>query len=266
MASTRLALDTPEASLVTLPLPDGTTFRAHANVDQRTVGGWDGFAAIEDTFHEPPLHTFEVAISSDLLAIDEGQEPEAFAATWDAIGSMLRLSHAPDLFTPESAVLARLEVSEIAAHIAEQAGGWWEVMDYLGDTMRAAWPLVEGLQEDIEPTLLSGSLLWFRKLGVHPAVRGQALGAKLMAHALWALSRAPGDLAILDAAPIASWFDARTPRQTVRGVRALRGYYSRVGFTTYREKGVRREPSLMYLRFGEFGIPVDGLGEMTRPG
>jgi hypothetical protein len=56
----------------------------------------------------------------------------------------------------------------------------------------------------------------------HPLMRGQGIGACLMAHALWAVQRSTSDLAILEAYPEKTIFETECPPRNVRAVSKLR--------------------------------------------
>jgi hypothetical protein len=70
------------------------------------------------------------------------------------------------------------------------------------------------------------------------AIRGQRLGARLLAHALQVLGRSSSDVTILEAAPTWSIYDPPAPgecrpdlpEQPPESIAALVRYYERVGF------------------------------------
>jgi len=75
-------------------------------------------------------------------------------------------------------------------------------------------------------------------------------------HALWALRRASGDLAVLETYPIASIFDAVAPRPTRRDIRRLVWYYERLGFQrSYPGTPIRVRAVAMHLQFGLWPLP-----------
>lgn len=112
--------------------------------------------------------------------------------------------------------------------------------------------------------LIDGSLFYIRGLFVHPAFQGQRLGARLLAHTLWAMQRSTGDTAILLAKPVQNFFAPDDPACGVEEIRRLVQYYRRLGFTRADPRAPIRpdEPVAMYALFGESRLPFRGIGEL----
>jgi GNAT superfamily N-acetyltransferase len=126
----------------------------------------------------------------------------------------------------------------------------------------AAW-LAGELENDFSAEVLSATLrpaeppstiFVYRVLQVHPAVRGQRVGARLIAHALLALGRHETDAALLEALPIPSIWDPLRPHELPAtcdpaGVEALARHYARLGFQPAPTLGGTWHPGAMWLSY-----------------
>ena len=86
----------------------------------------------------------------------------------------------------------------------------------LGSDTHLPWPkswttFLLGDSAHMGPTLIDGSLFLIRQLEVHPAFRGQRIGARLLLHALLKLGRGTGDVAVGLVKPIRSMFEIGEP-------------------------------------------------------
>ena len=167
--------------------------------------------------------------------------------------------------------MARVALEDFPATTctALTGGNWFDWLDAIGDDGQTC---IAGLVHDltseegdaeamhVESPLIHGSLFWLRRLDVHPKLRGQEIGARLMPQALWTVRRVSGDLAVLEAFPTESLFDVAAPTRTASAVRRLVSYYERVGFRRSRpSERIRCAAVGMHVQFGTFGLPVLGL-------
>ena len=189
----------------------------------------------------------------------------------------LSLPHVPEVLDRDRLLVARLEVAEHREIICQTlcGGSWFEYLDAIGDD---GGTLMTGIVVDLAgydkpidedrdgmPPLIEGSLFWFRSLGLHPAFRGQNIGARLLAHALFHLHRCEFDLAVLEAFPMKTIFDSKVPPRTVAAVRKLVSYYEWVGFKRSRpEERIRCRAVPMHSYFGSLGLPVRGFPGFSR--
>lgn len=252
------------SQVVTLRLDDGRVFEVSPNVIQTARVEWYGIADTEGLFDYGVTHRFDVVLERELFKIPRNDpDPDE---TWQSLRTAFKVKRVrprPKDFrdSPGEIWLAYLEVAELPSHIVNQASFWADACDMMGDTLRWGIDIVDNISEGFdvwhEQALVEGALIWPRVLGVHPRARGQDLGIRLLAHALWALHRSSDDVAILEAAAISTYFDGKAKvEQTPASFRALCRYYGRLGFRRWfvKQRAESKGGSIMVLRLGEVGI------------
>lgn len=173
------------------------------------------------------------------------------------------IRHNPDILNDERLVVAQLEIEEYPAHFYERQD-WRYITDVDSEGDELGNMLDELIDEDRDYTdgfsLNEGAFLWPRTLAVHPKLRGQGLGVRLLAHGLWALHRSVGDVAGFAVGRIQSCFDTKRWTWNGRGGKSrMFRYYGQIGFRRW------KRTDLVYLILGERGIRVNGLGGLSNP-
>ncbi len=179
---------------------------------------------------EPIRHTIDFVVEAR-----GDHEP----AAWDVVAALPHIPVKLDQQAGQIAVIGRLTVEEYPlsrASCMERPIYEW-IGEHDGGLESVVYAIANDERDDYQGELIDGSLFWYRELHVHPAVRGQRLGARLLAHALLALSRTSSDVTILEAAPVLSIYAPtpnelrpRFPPQPPESMTALVRYYSRLGF------------------------------------
>jgi GNAT superfamily N-acetyltransferase len=247
-----------EVSGTEVQLPDGGP-AVEPTIRQRCVTRYNGFADLDSLFDAPPIsHEIDVTISRWVLETEEGDPWSWLAAA----------------FEPESSdgeewvTIASAQVDELPARFRWDLNTtWFDWLDSMDDDLAVVGEFADDLTErDDCMALLSGSLLYVRKVEVHPAFYGQQIGARLVAHSLWSLSRSDGDVAMLLAKPMKGRFHPEKPDCSAAAIRRLAGYYRRMGFVRSRPRERFRDdgPVLMHALIGEFTLPFRGLGGMGK--
>lgn len=202
--------------------------------------------------------------------VEPRQRPRDYARRWRELVAPYAISGARPPLRRGRLVLAELRLDEAPAIVREAARvSWFDWLDSIDSECAAIGGVVDRLLEEGslsgESVLCTGSLLIPRRLGVHPLVRGEALGAKLLAHALWVLSRSTGDLAVLTALPARTRFEPKEPPRTAAAIQGLVRYYERLGFERSEpEQPIRKgTPVIMHRWVGGQGLPVLGLPGLT---
>jgi GNAT superfamily N-acetyltransferase len=194
---------------------------------------------------------------------------ERYALTAQRALTRLQQEHAPDVLshsTPMSyrigldgedrsgsyrgTLVASVVFDEFrASHVGSRSPNGEAWFWYLDGQEVPQYTAMEALIRDVvdharglgERPMSRGSLWWVRALHVHPRCRGEQLGGRLLAHALWELVRGPRDLVVLEAHPeptrfaaepampgLADWETYQQPSCT--GVDGLARYFGRMGF------------------------------------
>ncbi|MDB4893579.1 MAG: hypothetical protein JWL61_5434 [Gemmatimonadetes bacterium] len=244
---------------ITLRFDDGIECAVTPSVIQTTSVEWGGLGDAEIISDDSVMHRFDVVVHRDIVE-------DRTDATWQSMRDAypVKASDSRDEGFRDNADeiwLAHLSIAEIPSHIVEQTSSWADTCDMLGDTLRWGMDIVESIADNVGrpygQALVEGALLWPQRLGVHPRARGQDIGIKLLAHALWALHRSRSDVAILEAAATTTYFDqVEKIEQTPESFRALCRYYGRLGFRRWfvKQRAHTNGGSIMVLRFGEDGI------------
>jgi len=178
------------------------------------------------------------------------------------------------VFNDDRLVMAGLVVNEIPSRFVHETTPTWEGLYHDEPDVAEHYAPIDELRTRDDgltirkPLTDGGSLLWCQDLEVNPAFGGHRLGGKLLLHSLWALHRHPADLAFLEAFPIRVFFTedpiAEHPRTTQPEMARLIRFFERAGFTRVDDYAFRPEHTTpMYRHVGAFGIPVDGLGEIS---
>jgi len=275
----RRALELPGPE-IRLTLPGVGEIDVEPDVEHTARTRWMGFADADEcmaiTEHVFDCFVERYRLEGDLPGLersDSGLPRATGGEQWRAYMQPFMLAHHPEGLNDEHLHIARLEVRECPRIVCDALadGDWLRWLDAVGDDGRTGIAELVGefTSEDneqneelgLEFPLLDGSLFWLRQLGVHPAFRGQRIGARLMAHAMWALHRAVGDLAVLEAHPTKTVFDAEEPTgTTVDTIARLVAYYERVGFLRSRPgQPIGDRAVAMHVQFGAKGLPVRGL-------
>jgi GNAT superfamily N-acetyltransferase len=230
-------------------------------IHQRCITRYDGFADLDSLYGYPPIsHVIDLTISQDNSEVGPG-------AWWD---NLVR-TFAPDSSDGEERVrIASAQIDEFPARfIWDLKTSWFDWLDSMDVDLALVGELADELSElDDSPALICGSLLYIRAVDVHPAFAGQQIGARLLAHSLWSLSRCTGDVAVLFAKPVQGVFREGQPDCSAAAIRRLTGYYRRMGFerSRPRERFRDNDAVLMHARIGEFTLPFRGLGDLGSKG
>ena len=158
--------------------------------------------------------------------------------------------------------IARAEILEFPARLRNELHTTWS--DWLGDIdaeMALAGVGADDLAERPDTlALANGSLLFVRSVRVHHAFLGQNVGARVLAHALWVLSRAPGDLAMLVARPSPHPLQGASELD----VSGLVRYCERIGFTrAWPDEPVTATSAvLLFAMPGKRPLRFSGLGTL----
>jgi ribosomal protein S18 acetylase RimI-like enzyme len=224
------------------------------------------------------LHDFAISVAGGArkrvrkFRDDDDAEREL----WDGLRSYAASGYALGSWRGDRELLvADVSVDEVPARLVAEAVGSWP--QYLEDVYAAPEltdVIVRSMEVDDGRTLRhplrdGGSLLSLSQLQVHPKLRGQALGLRLVAHAMWELVRHPGDLAVLQAHPTETIFDAWEERQRHRvkaeDVQRVVDYFERLGFYRAEPDAPVTRTSLvaMFRQVGTFGLPFAGLGALS---
>jgi len=219
---------------------------------------------------EPTVHTFDVVLTDeDVARICRGGENDLLAHE-EARAMLLPLvnEHTRERFEraqePEF-LLATLEVEEFRAAFRWELGWSWSAwLDAIDGETAEVGEIADWLIDEADGTgsfrLIDGSLYYLRRLGVHHAARGQQLGARLIAHALWTLHRSDGDVAVLLVRPTQSIFDETDPPCDADSTLRLARYYGRMGFKRYRPHERPEDGAIvpMYACHGERRLNFKG--------
>lgn len=169
-------------------------------------------------------------------------------------------------------LVAQVDVREYPARLVfDAADSWTEFMDkYDDDDYIEALQRVRSMDDGVtakRPLSGTGSLLHLSQLAVHPLLRGQGIGRRLVAHALWENVRQDDDLATCIASPESTIFtrNRRAPAHTTKAVQRVADYLGSIGF----HRAWAPEPvdpsvhEVMYRHVGVFGFPYPGLGTLS---
>lgn len=250
----------PKSSLIcvantSIQLPESGP-AVQPTIRQGCITRYNGFADCDGLYDHPPIsHVIDVTISDDELEIGE--------EWWAKLTATIR----PEGSDGEEWVrIASAQIDEFPARFSwDLKTSWFNWLDSMDGDLAVVGELADELMEhDGSLALICGSLLYLRSVDVHPAFRGQQIGARLVAHALWSLSRSTGDVAALLAKPVRSEFREGEPDCSAAAIRRLAGYYRRMGFERSRPRERFRDNGavLMHARIGEFTLPFRGLGGM----
>lgn len=251
---------------VEVPLPGGEPLRVRPQIVHEMGERYAGFADAESLMQGGIGHRVSVVLNrdevEDTLSEHGGDSAEAAWRSLEAYAT----ERTREQFEKGGLVVAVLRAEEFPSRIRSDLGlSWFLWLDAIDSDTAVAGTVADEIQEAGESfALLDGSLFYIRGLSVHPAFGGQQLGARLIAHALWAMQRCTGDTAVLLAKPTENYFTAGEPACGVREIRRLVRYYERMGFIRAdRAERIRAgEAVAMYALFGEHRLPFRGLGEL----
>lgn len=246
-----------EVAGTTVQLPDGGP-AVEPTIRQRCVTRYSGFADLDSLFGAPPIsHEIDVTVSRWVLET-EGDAWERLAGSFEVESSE----------GEEWVRIASAQVDEFPARFQWDLNtSWFDWLDSMDGDVAVVGEFADELRErDDCMALLSGSLLYVRNIDVHPAFSGQQIGARLVAHSLWSLSRSDGDVAMLLAKPMKGRFREGEPDCSAAAIRRLARYYRRMGFERSHpgERFGKDRAVLMHALVGEFTLPFRGLGGMGK--
>ena len=230
-------------------------------IRHRCITRYGGFADLDGLYGRPPIsHVIDVTLGQDDLEIGSG-------AWWEKLTATFR----PEKSDGEEWVrIATVQIDEFPARFcSDLRTSWFNWLDSMDSDLAFVGELADELMEvEDSVALISGSLLYVRAVDVHPAFAGQQIGARLVAHSLWSLSRSTGDVAVLLATPVQSEFRDGEPDCSAAAIRRLADYYRRMGFERSRQRERFRDDGavLMHARIGEFTLPFRGLGDLGLKG
>lgn len=216
----------------------------------------------EATLEGELQHTFELVIEPTDV---DGWNKDATDPRWPEMKQYVVPKTRAAYEEDGQLIIARLRVIEFPAAHRYDVGERWVVVlsDFDVEGSEIAVMVEELYEADDNTCLLDGGLFFMVRLDVHPAFRGQQIGARLIGSALWQLHRSGGDVAALLAKPVACDFGGeQKPPVTVRAIRRLVRYYERMGFKAW-DSGdpIQRNGCVpMYAVFGEDGMLFKGGG------
>ncbi len=226
---------------------------------------YGGFADAESLMQGGIAHSISIVLTRDEVEDTLHERGGSAEAAWQGLETFVT-ERTREQFANGELVVAVLRVEEFPVRIRSDLGlSWFLWLDAIDSDTAVAGTVADEIQEARDSfALLDGSLFYIRGLSVHPAFGGQQLGARLVAHALWAMQRSTGDTTVLLAKPTENYFTAGEPACGVREIRRLVRYYERMGFVRAEpdERIRAREPVAMYALFGENRLPFRGLGEL----
>ncbi len=188
----------------------------------------------------PTEQRFALAITESDLApsLRNEQEPEA-AAAWRRLAGLpgVKVETLADQPGERGVIVGELSVTVFNDRVRAASGeSWFTAVDRLDSGVAE---LVAAIDDDPEVGI-PGSVFVFEELDVHPAFRGQRLGARLMASATFLLLD-DYDTAVLEAYPKIGAFDKERSPETQETVDQLVTYYARLGFKRWKPRR-KREP------------------------
>jgi GNAT superfamily N-acetyltransferase len=214
--------------------------------------------SLRDVTELPPAdHTLEVRLRRDDFDSDEAPND---LPLWSAIAELPGMEVVnDDTYCCAAAVVARLSIRQYPDHLREALGLTWE--EWLEEMEEdVAGALADAITESHPDSLWGGTLYHFRDLQVHPEFRGQHLGARLLAHALWMLLSGPRDLAVMYAMPMPDRFqrDGTEPPRDPDAVKRLTRYYRRLGLHVWPRRGrvTGKEATALWMR-GRDSLPFE---------
>lgn len=253
----------PKAKLIkvagtTVQLPGGGP-AVEPTIRQRCTTRYSGFVDLDSLYGAPPIsHEIDVTISQHVLEMEDED-------AWKRLAASFEVEKSRD---EEWVTIASAWVDEFPARFYwDLKTTWFEWLDSMDGDLATVGELADDLMERGDSmALLSGSLLYVRSVDVHPAFSGQQIGARLVAHSFWSLSRSDSDVAMLLAKPMKGRFRLREPDCSATAIRQIAGYYRRMGFERSQPRERFRDGGavLMHAPIGEFTLPFRGLGGMVR--
>ena len=192
---------------------------------------------------EPVTHTLEARLTR--FHLEEVGPSSLPRGTWDRVAALPDVDVERDDvdYQAPAVIIGRLTIGEYPDYLRCDCSGrpgisWFDWLDGEGTELGAIADRTQH-QARYEFAPSQGSLFWCKRRSVHPAFRGQHLGARLLAHALWTLPRRVEDLALMEVMPMDGEFGGPPPVRTRAAILGLARYYERLGLTRWR---TRRSP------------------------
>lgn len=242
---------------IRIPCSGGETLDVVPELQQRVEARFTGFADRVRLLHRAQFkHRVEVILPRDSVEIEAGLRNARSDVWLDLLG--LGFGGLSPGTGGDDFLVARVEILEFPERLRADLHSSWS--DWLGDIdpeVALAGTAADDLVERPETRALrNGSLFVVRLVQVHAHFRGQDIGARAVAHALWSLSRAEGDLAMLVVAPRDGSDGAR------RDAGRLVGYCERIGLTRAWPDPAEPTPApvVLYTVLRPGSLPFSGLG------
>jgi GNAT superfamily N-acetyltransferase len=171
-------------------------------LQQRVEARFNGFADRVGLLHRVQFkHRVDVVLPRDSVEIEAGMRSTPGNVWLDLLGlgfGGLEAKTGGDDF-----LVAQVEILEFPERLRADLHSTWA--DWLGDVdgeLALAGAAADDLAERPGTRALrTGSFFVNRRVQVHAHFRGQDIGARTVAHALWSVSRSDGDMAMLVVAP-----------------------------------------------------------------
>lgn len=251
----------------TIRLPGADGLELQPELSHVVRHRFGGFADLDSAANAGIPHEIAVLITREAVGeavYERGRSHAEADETWEAL-EPCSTQRTREEFANGELVVARMGIEEFPVmryhDLRQRWGVWLDAID--GDAASAGFVADQLRAGEDSFALLDGSLLFVRGVSVHPALQGQQIGARLIAHALWALHRAGGDVAVLLAKPTENLFTGEAPRCGVRDIQRLVRYYERMGFErSHPEERVRAGTAVSMHLHLENPLPFRSLGEM----
>ncbi|CAA9335892.1 MAG: hypothetical protein AVDCRST_MAG68-3359 [uncultured Gemmatimonadetes bacterium] len=216
-----------------------------------------GYVDLDGLYSAVPVrHAFTLT-----LPLDDTQYADAHGSLPNALGSAIEVREVPEEgWTGREVVLARLSMAQLnSQHRGVLRTSWHEWLDSIDGDLEWVGSFLDSAADDTdqyECDLIGGALFHIYNVAVHPAVRGQDVGLRLIAHALLTTSSGLNDAVTLIAADSPDEWDGRARDQTSVRAAALARHYARLGFSEVdrRDDGAN---ILMYAPIGRCGLRVE---------
>ena len=242
----------------------------HAREDQEPLLGFKEYTG-ETIHHQYTLLIYARALSIAIHGVRKTDKSRDVAEReWEGIREYQRSLRWYDADRDELD-LASVRLFETPMRLALQRHGSWKA--FLAQEQPEGQAMLDRLRQTDDgrtaryPLRDGGSLLSLSEVAVHTMARGQGLGTRLILHALWSRIRHAGDLVVLYVRPeFRTRYEDSGRRGSSADYRRLVEFFTRLGFYAdddAEEHIARKRMVPMYRHVGTFGLPFDGLGELS---